>query len=762
MKNTITRDQIDALMAASQIDVCTKFDKVTVVTVKLPNGFILVEASGAVSKENYSEDLGRKVCLDRIATKLWQFEGYLLSSRLAAASAAEPLAHVQASAATEENLTAVLAAVRPQLAPFEEGKPLSKEIVWMPAGTHEIQAHLATGGIWKDKVICDEAGAKSVIASFAAVLASGKRVRLDEAHDGDAATAWVTAFSWDPARGIIAHVEWTSLGEELVRGRVYTSFSPEFLVNKSTKRVAGLHAGRPAGGLVNEPAFGAAMPALIAARLAGAEYTVNQNQKTKTMNKDTLIKILAALKVEHSAEATEEQLTALVAKHVDQLPAAGAEGIALKAQLAELASLKAAEATRRKADAKKAVDAAVARGALPPKDEAIQAKWLGLIEADPSHAELLAAMPDSPALQRHTTPTAGIQAKDGLIDSLRIMAKVSTADVDQRAAIYARNISPLFKPEVDFNRELAIILAANSLASLSGELIAQRSMSLLKFTFPWFNRISTNFSDEQAKFGQKINTRLKVVPGLSTFVAGTGYVRQNAVTTDVDVTIDNNKAVEIAFNTNELGGTNRDLFGEQVEGCHYALGKGLVDSVLANITVANFANESIEAVADVDADTMDVLDAALGGRGVNGPRFGLFTSGAYRKLGKDSSLVSLAAFQMKEIITQSVLPPIKNIQPYELFNMPAPAGENLIGLAGTADALALATRLPGDYASIMPDVPSNGVVQTVKNLDTGISAMLVRYVDHKLAESAFRLALMWGSAVGNGASGQRLISAARE
>lgn len=90
MKNTITRADIDALMNAAEIDVCTKFDKVTVVTCKLPNGFVLVEASGAVSKENYSEEMGRKVCLERIATKLWSFEGYQLSTRLAEAVRSAP------------------------------------------------------------------------------------------------------------------------------------------------------------------------------------------------------------------------------------------------------------------------------------------------------------------------------------------------------------------------------------------------------------------------------------------------------------------------------------------------------------------------------------------------------------------------------------------------------------------------------------------------------------------------------------------------
>lgn len=80
MKNTVTRQDIDALLAASEIDVCTKFEKVTVVTVRMPNGFVLVESSGAVDKANYSEQLGRKTCLERIAIKLWQFEGYKLSA----------------------------------------------------------------------------------------------------------------------------------------------------------------------------------------------------------------------------------------------------------------------------------------------------------------------------------------------------------------------------------------------------------------------------------------------------------------------------------------------------------------------------------------------------------------------------------------------------------------------------------------------------------------------------------------------------------
>lgn len=82
MKNTVTKEQIDALLAASEITASTQFEKVTVVCCKLPNGFVITEASGAVDKANYSEEIGRSVCMERITNKLWELEGYRLACAL--------------------------------------------------------------------------------------------------------------------------------------------------------------------------------------------------------------------------------------------------------------------------------------------------------------------------------------------------------------------------------------------------------------------------------------------------------------------------------------------------------------------------------------------------------------------------------------------------------------------------------------------------------------------------------------------------------
>lgn len=82
MKNTVTKQQIDELLAKSEIKVETVYDKVTVVNSKLPNGFVITEASGAVDPANYDEEIGKEICMNRIENKLWELEGYSLSKKL--------------------------------------------------------------------------------------------------------------------------------------------------------------------------------------------------------------------------------------------------------------------------------------------------------------------------------------------------------------------------------------------------------------------------------------------------------------------------------------------------------------------------------------------------------------------------------------------------------------------------------------------------------------------------------------------------------
>lgn len=82
MENKVSPERIEYILDNSDIDVKTLFDKVTVVTCKLPNGFVLVESSGAVDKRNYDLVMGKGVCMKKIEDKIWELEGYALANSI--------------------------------------------------------------------------------------------------------------------------------------------------------------------------------------------------------------------------------------------------------------------------------------------------------------------------------------------------------------------------------------------------------------------------------------------------------------------------------------------------------------------------------------------------------------------------------------------------------------------------------------------------------------------------------------------------------
>lgn len=78
----ITEEQVDDIFNRSELDYQTIFGKCTVVTAKLPNGFIIVEYSACVDPANFSEEIGAEICVSRIKNKIWELEGYRLQSKV--------------------------------------------------------------------------------------------------------------------------------------------------------------------------------------------------------------------------------------------------------------------------------------------------------------------------------------------------------------------------------------------------------------------------------------------------------------------------------------------------------------------------------------------------------------------------------------------------------------------------------------------------------------------------------------------------------
>jgi len=306
-----------------------------------------------------------------------------------------------------------------------------------------------------------------------------------------------------------------------------------------------------------------------------------------------------------------------------------------------------------------------------------------------------------------------------------------------------------------------------NLGTIAGTLVTQRTLELLKFIFPPLTRFTTDFSDQPATFNQTIMTRIVSVPAVQTYSTATGWPDSTATTTDVPVVINNHKGVPIMFGEQLLASTMRRLFDEFAEAQAYALGKNLVDALYANLTDANFTNNSVFASTAFNRASVVDIGVALQLRGVPlglGNRTMILWPAAFGNLEKDSAVIQFATnVPRPNLFTDGVTPassfaiPIEAFDIYSAPNLPS-NNANLVGFGGSKSALCIATRTPNDYTTVLPGA-SFGNVQMVTDPDIGMTVMQVQFVDHVLAAAKSRIALMYGTAAGQTAAGQ-LIKAA--
>ena len=79
---SVASEFVSDILEGSEVIVDTLFDKCTMVACKLPNGFVIVETSACVDPDNYDEELGINICLDKITDKIYELEGYVLQNKM--------------------------------------------------------------------------------------------------------------------------------------------------------------------------------------------------------------------------------------------------------------------------------------------------------------------------------------------------------------------------------------------------------------------------------------------------------------------------------------------------------------------------------------------------------------------------------------------------------------------------------------------------------------------------------------------------------
>lgn len=737
-----------------------------------PDGSFIGGFDGCVahmmSTEGVSEDSARRICavIGRNAGKIAERKD----------DPAAPLPLVCKSLATEMHDTG--------------------EVMFVPAGDHTITcgygpaAATVTIRVDPNTAVVLNASLADLNSRFAP-----QRACFDKNHEGKEATAWPRSFDYRnaPSPGVYAESEWSSLGKEFVDGKVMRAFSGSFFTDAELPGRGKLRAGQTytvpagkrgsaanparitgldfpfAGTLTNDPAFTKILPlwaksagaggspaAAPAARRTSMTPNIAMNKLTPE-EKAALQASLAQLEHDIVGLQAHDQNDAQIAESL-QARTAERDQVKLKLDLDAAREkgeqLETALLAQRTADAEGHVAAAIKRGAIPAKNEQLQAEWKKRLIEDPSSLSLLNAVRSSPALVTERLMLSGVQmAREDSGTVLR--AYHQERDPKKKAAIYARDLSKRIREGEDLP-----IHASNTLGTLAGEIVTQRTLELLTLEQPQISALSTDFSMEAANFNQDVTSRIVGIPGTTAYNTSTGYATENTVTTDVTVTIDTHKSCQVSFNAQELASTSRRLFDELAPAMAYAIGKDIIDKALALITTANFASTPTdEALIDFDRETVIAIGGALSDRGV--PQTGrslLLTGSYYDKLFSDQTIALLGAQQRQDLITGMSMVPIYG---FSILRSPTlPSTGNLTGFGFSKSAIVVSARVPNDYASVLPGATGGGTSQIITNPQSGLSVQLVQFVDHQLGMAFARMAYMFGAALGQANSGQILRSSA--
>lgn len=267
--------------------------------------------------------------------------------------------------------------------PSSDGWKPPESLEWMPGGEHTVSATGPDGGPAVVTTVVSEDDAKALDAQLQAQIqkasqGEASRPFIDFNHAGADAAAIPTRFFWDD--GIRLAIEWTAKGVEALKGRVFSYFSPEFLLDGDSVSLPEVG---PIGGLVNTPAY------QTIERLA-AKMPDNPEQQNKgTTMKDLIAKLAAAgMLPADKPEMTEDEMVAAIKAKFDalsaELTASKGEATTAAAKHAEeLTTIRANHAKEMETIATADVDAAIADGRI---EASAKPAWLASYKASATNA----------------------------------------------------------------------------------------------------------------------------------------------------------------------------------------------------------------------------------------------------------------------------------------------------------------------------------------------------------------------------------------
>jgi hypothetical protein len=338
---------------------------------------------------------------------------------------------------------------------------------------------------------------------------------------------------------------------------------------------------------------------------------------------------------------------------------------------------------------------------------------------------------------------------------------------------------------------------------LNTGLVLMRNLGFLKNKLNFMKYITTDLRNEAAMFGQAVNTRYIVVPGVLTFVPGVGFTsdataiaaasagtNQSGATTqasgtvtksapstpDVTVTLNQFKGVEIEFPITTIAGTVRNLFAEQRGAQTYALAEHINLKYLATLFAATWTGtvNKLSLGSFALPGMIRIKNRMTLAKIPDIGRYALLHSFYHDGLLTDANLLSAKAilallnkdassFESGEVPELFGVKPLESqLASYQNGVFAAPAisadgsavdfsGTNQVGFAGNMSSALFVARVPQDFNKAASDlgIPATNAVEVITDPDSNLSVMVFKYVNNGTMSISVRMCLMYGFAQGD-------------
>ena len=328
--------------------------------------------------------------------------------------------------------------------------------------------------------------------------------------------------------------------------------------------------------------------------------------------------------------------------------------------------------------------------------------------------------------------------------------------------------------------------AVNAMGTLqSAQLIMQRAFALTFTKFPALKTFSMAFKELDGKvtsmrLGQEAVSKIRVLPSLGNF----GDAASAMTMTDVTAKLRNFPQISHTFTVDELNMSEINFVNAAAMPMAVKLAQVIPQRMAALVATSNF-NTTVNSISPVltvasgwtRANTILPMQTACNERGIpdseplmvgndsfSAPqsmqRFFLHNSTVGAALLADSMIVAeLNNPNNAGAIKSGRLPEVSGFGFTTYPQMPNTDG-NLVGCAGTPDALAYVARAPITPWDLIPDLPRNALFTTVVDPVSGFAAILI--VEGAIGDLGITMRLIWldGLSVGNPTNLVRLVTGA--